>query len=115
MREGLTTVEVTEIHDRKITTETRKIPIFENGHVVRIATVVRDITEQERVRRENESVKERIRLLFEAIPHALYECDTNGIITLTNLGYSKITGYSMDELVSLSGQGCKAILKVPST
>jgi len=97
----LTTVEVTELGDCSITTETRKIPVFEAGGVVKVVTVIRDITEQERIRQEKKVSDERIRLLFETIPHALYECDRQGVITLTNSAYSKITGYSTDELVGM--------------
>ncbi|MFC1766520.1 PAS domain S-box protein [Planctomycetota bacterium] len=98
----LTTVEVTEAQGHKIATETRKIPVTDEvGQIGQVITVIRDITEQERVRKENEAAKERIQLLFETIPHALYECDKNGIITLTNSTYSKITGYAKNELVGM--------------
>jgi PAS domain S-box-containing protein len=97
----LTTVEATELQDRNITTETRKIPVFEAGCVVQVVTVIRDISEQERIRQEKQVSDERIRLLFETIPHALYECDRAGVISLTNAAYSKITGYSTEELVGM--------------
>ncbi|MFC1653019.1 PAS domain S-box protein [Planctomycetota bacterium] len=96
----LTTVEGTNTNGQIIITETRKIPVFnESDQVVRIITVIRDITEQEHIRKEHEATKERIRILFETIPHALYECDKDGIITFTNSAYSTITGYSKNELV----------------
>jgi len=101
----LTTVEVTQANGHEIATETRKIPVCDaSGHVTRLITIVRDITEPERVRKENEAAKERIRLLFETIPHALYECDRDGTITITNQAYSQITGYAKDELVGMSIQ-----------
>ena len=52
-------------------------------------------------RRRLKASEERIRFLFDAVPHALYECNTNGIITFTNAAYSRITGYSHDELVGM--------------
>ena len=97
----LTTVEVTEAQGREVATEARKIPVHENDQVVRVVTVVRDITEQERIKKESKAAEERIRVLFETIPHALYECDKNGIITLTNSAYSRITGYSKGELLGM--------------
>jgi len=45
----LTTTEVTWLGGRAVTTETRKIPLVENGEVQRVITVIRDITEQARV------------------------------------------------------------------
>ena len=52
--------------------------------------------------------EERIRFLFDAVPHALYECDTEGIITFTNAAYSRITGYSHGELVGMPIQNLMA-------
>ena len=42
----LTTEESVSIHNTQIYTETTKIPIFENGKVIRIATIIRDITDR---------------------------------------------------------------------
>lgn len=46
-REGriLTTEEVNPLNNREIITEIRKIPVLEGGRVVRVITVVRDVTE----------------------------------------------------------------------
>lgn len=54
--------------------------------------------------RKLKAKEERIRFLFDTIPHALYECNVSGIITFTNVAYSKITGYSQDELMGMSIQ-----------
>ena len=45
---ALVTEEISEVSGQKFITETRKIPIFEKKKVVRIITVVRDITEPNR-------------------------------------------------------------------
>jgi diguanylate cyclase (GGDEF)-like protein/PAS domain S-box-containing protein len=45
----LVTEESTKVGDRVFITETRKIPIFEQGKVARIVTAVRDITDKKRV------------------------------------------------------------------
>ncbi|MCP4454141.1 MAG: PAS domain S-box protein [Planctomycetes bacterium] len=39
--------------------------------------------------------------MFETIPHAVYECDKEGVITFTNSAYGKITGHSKEELVGM--------------
>jgi PAS domain S-box-containing protein len=99
--EVLTTEEVTDVHGHNVATETRKIPIYNGDRVERVVTVIRDITEQKRIRSQKKANEERIRLLFETIPHALYECNRDGIITLTNAAYAKITSYSKEELVGM--------------
>lgn len=42
------TEEVVKVRDKEFITETRKIPIIEKGKVVRVITVIRDITEHKR-------------------------------------------------------------------
>ncbi len=44
----LVTQETTRIGDREFVTESRKIPLMEEGRVVRVITVIRDMTEQKR-------------------------------------------------------------------
>jgi PAS domain S-box-containing protein len=44
----LVTQETTRISDREFVTESRKIPLMEEGRVVRVITVIRDMTEQKR-------------------------------------------------------------------
>ena len=48
----LVTEECIELDGRTVTTETRKIPVFEDGKVVRVITVIRDITERRRLEQE---------------------------------------------------------------
>ncbi|OYD15354.1 hypothetical protein CH333_05925 [candidate division WOR-3 bacterium JGI_Cruoil_03_44_89] len=48
----LVTVETNEFAGRKITTETRKIPILDGGRVTRIVTVIEDITVQKKAEEE---------------------------------------------------------------
>ncbi len=52
------------------------------------------------VAEELRSEKER-RSLFETVPYGFYECDTNGKIILANESYSRITGYSKDEILNM--------------
>ncbi|UCD33484.1 MAG: response regulator [Desulfobacterales bacterium] len=48
----LVTEETTRIKKEVITTEVRKIPIFEQGEIVRIITIIRDITQRKKVEKE---------------------------------------------------------------
>jgi PAS domain S-box-containing protein len=45
--------------------------------------------------------EKRYRALLETAPLAIYECDTNGLITLVNPSCSKLTGYSEEELLQM--------------
>ncbi len=56
----LTTEEVTRVAGGEITTETRKIPIRQEGRVVRVVTVVRDVTDRKRV---EEAIQRQTELL----------------------------------------------------
>ncbi len=62
--EILITEESTKIAGRELITETRKIPIFQEGKVVRIITAIRDITERKRA----EKVQTAIYRISEATP-----------------------------------------------
>ena len=45
---------------------------------------------------------DRLSVLLETIPHAVYECDKTGVITMTNSAYSRITGYDNDEIPGMN-------------
>ncbi len=41
--------------------------------------------------------EQRFRLLVEAVPHGIVECDIEGVITYTNPAYAKMHGYNNGE------------------
>jgi PAS domain S-box-containing protein len=45
--------------------------------------------------------EQRIRSLLETVPLGVTECDTAGLITLTNETFSRMTGYSKEEIVRM--------------
>ncbi len=56
---------------------------------------------------------DEIHSLLDALPHAVYECDTDGRIQFHNRAYSEITGYSSEEISGMHvwdfqvrGPGC---------
>jgi len=82
--EILVTVETNEIEYGRIVTETRKIPISDGNKVVRIVTVLRDITERmlaEEALRESETW---LRSTIESLPFDFFALDDEGRYILQN-------------------------------
>jgi len=77
--EPLVSDEVVIVGGNEIMTETRKIPILEDGRVTRVITVVRDITERSLMERALRQSESRYRFRFENSPTALWEEDFSGI------------------------------------
>ncbi|MFC1594603.1 PAS domain S-box protein [Candidatus Omnitrophota bacterium] len=100
----LLTEEVDEIEGREIITETRKIPIFEGGKVVQVATIVRDVTQRKKTEEKVYRSEEKYRFLFEkssAFSLIVGKDQTIQDInesSLANLGYSKAEVLGKDAL-----------------
>ncbi len=95
----LLTEEVNEVSGRVIVTETRKIPIVEKGEVVRVVTVVRDITERKRADEELKKVKNYLANVFNSMPSLLASMNLDGTITQWNQEAEKATGIHASEAV----------------
>jgi len=98
----LTTIEVNIINDYPITTETRKIPIVENGNVVRIITVIRDISEQKKTEQELREIAERYSNLFLHSNDAVFLHNLHGKILDANERAIEIFGYSKEEILNMN-------------
>ena len=91
----LTTEEIIRIAGEEIATETRKIPIRQGDRVVRVVTVIRDITDRKRAERQ---ICERARII-DSTTDSVIKTDTSGIVTLWNRGAEKIFGYTSAEMM----------------
>ncbi len=80
----LVTEESTTIKDMEFITETRKIPIFGNGRVARVVTIVRDITERKRADETLRESEKRYRALAEAAPDMIFIVDSEGYVKYVN-------------------------------
>jgi PAS domain S-box-containing protein len=65
----ITTEESIRIHGKEVITETKKIPVFAGSNVIKVITIMRDITERKKVeeemKRNREELSERIKELEE--------------------------------------------------
>ena len=94
----LITEEITAVDGREIITETRKIPIYSDGMVGRILTVIRDITDRKRTEKRLRESEERFRETVDLLPTVIVEFDTEGYITyVNNYGYQML-GYSPSDV-----------------
>ncbi|NHK32372.1 MAG: PAS domain S-box protein [Asgard group archaeon] len=120
---SLTTTGETILKDRSVITETRKIPILEEDKVVRVITIIRDISEEKIIEKQLFESELKHRLLFDnssdgiiTYNERLEILDANQRI-LKNLGYvkkellnKKITDI-MDKVSSENFKECNEIIK----
>ncbi|MFO8007335.1 MAG: PAS domain S-box protein, partial [Candidatus Brocadiia bacterium] len=98
----LRTEETTEVGGRHIITETRKIPVVENGQVIRVVTAIRDVTEHRRAQKALEESERRYRELWDQAPAAYHIIDPEGIIQRVNQTELDMLGYGAEEMVGHS-------------
>ena len=94
----LITEEITTVDDREIITETRKIPIYTDGLVGWVVTVIRDITDRERVEKELRESETSFRELADLLPQSVFELDLKGNFTYSNRCGFETFGYTREDL-----------------
>jgi two-component system cell cycle sensor histidine kinase/response regulator CckA len=82
--ETLLTTESNKIDSATLISETRKIPIVQDGNVIQVITVMRDITEQCRVEEALAEERNLLRTLIDALPDNIYAKDLEGRLMLIN-------------------------------
>lgn len=90
-----TYIEIRHANGSKILIEAYERPIIKNGKVVGIQGVAHDITEKTRI-------EEKLRLLNRAIDQSnvsVYITDINGNIEYINPQFTKVTGYTYEEVI----------------
>ncbi|MDP8216857.1 MAG: diguanylate cyclase [Candidatus Kaelpia imicola] len=102
----MTTVEKNRVRSWYIITQTKKIPVIENDHVVRVVTVIRDITEPKRIKEELiKSEREKSLILNSICEHVIYH-DLYGKMVWVNKAAADSVNKKQEELV---GKNCYSV------
>ena len=100
--EILITEETNWFGEKEVTTVTRKIPILEDGKVIRVATVVEDITERKQAEQALHESEARYRNIFEGVQDAIFVESPSGEILDVNQRACEMFGYSHAEFLAKS-------------
>lgn len=92
----LITMESTPLPDRNVITETRKIPIFSEGKVKQVITIIRDITESKEMQDHLKESEEKFRVITEQSFIGVV-IEQGFDIKYGNQQFSTILGYSTEE------------------
>ena len=72
----------------------------ERGELIGFAKITRDMTEREQARQRLVESEARFRRLVDAVvDYAIFQLDTNGVISTWNSGAQRIKGYSAEEII----------------
>lgn len=89
-------------------------PLFDaTGDFRGVVAIITDITDRYVQERQREDSREALRSLFEYNPDTVYVLDMDGRLKDVNAAGSRLTGYSREELLSLSWQPITAAEDLP--
>ncbi len=97
--EILSTEESTRVGDQEFVTETRKIPVIEEGSVTRVVTVIHDITKQKRIEEALRQSESQFRGMVEHSFDAIASVDLEGRITYVSPAVKRTLQYEPEELI----------------
>jgi len=100
--ETLVNEEQVEVGSRTLTTEVRKIPVFENDQVVRVVTVIRNITVRKQAESALRESEERYRTLAEAAHDTIFVVDREDRISYVNEYGAKSLGRRPEDIIGAS-------------
>ncbi|NVM34662.1 MAG: PAS domain S-box protein [Candidatus Lokiarchaeota archaeon] len=85
------------LNEKEIFTETRKIPIFSEGNVSQVITIIRDITESKKMEIQLKESEENFRNMITNLDEGYYKVEWEGNLIYHNPTYTKIAGYDLNE------------------
>ncbi|MFX0028142.1 MAG: PAS domain S-box protein [Candidatus Hermodarchaeota archaeon] len=93
----LITTENTILADHEIITETRKIPIFHEGKVEQIITIIRDITESKEMEDQLKKSEEKYRNMVNNLDVGFYKGEYQGKLLMYNQAAKRILGLTKED------------------
>ena len=99
---SMITEERTHLADREIVTETRKFPILEAGEVIRVITVIRDITQRKHAEEQLHETQRALQTLMSNLPGMAYRCrnEPGWPMEIVSQGSLDLTGYPPGALMN---------------
>ncbi|MDY7075348.1 MAG: GAF domain-containing protein [Chloroflexota bacterium] len=94
----LITEEMVGIEGREFFTETRKVPVWEDGGVTHVVTIVRDITERQRTEKALREQREELQLILDTMPATIWFKDTENRFIRVNEAAAKSVGMSVEDI-----------------
>jgi PAS domain S-box-containing protein len=92
--EMVVTEEATTLAGRDYFTETRKVPVMEEGSIDKVITIVRDITEQKRAAEALQRSEEKYRNIFENAIEGIFQTTPDGRYLSVNPALARMYGYA---------------------
>ncbi len=89
----LITMETTKLDDQDVITETRKIPIFSEGKVEQVITILRDITENTEMENQLKESEEKFRTMVNNLDVGFYKGEYKGNLLMHNQALNRILGF----------------------
>ena len=95
----LITTETTILPNANVITETRKIPIFSEGKVEQIITIIRDITESKEMENQLKKSEEKFRNMVNNLDVGFYRGELKGKLKMHNQAFNRILGLGPNKSV----------------
>ncbi len=89
----------TEYEGMRIFTETKKIPIKENGKVSKVVTIMRDATEIKNMEEALKEIADKYSTIVELAHEGICIDDENERIIYANKAFADMLGYKKDEII----------------
>ncbi|MFW9823587.1 MAG: PAS domain S-box protein [Candidatus Thorarchaeota archaeon] len=109
----LVTIETTTLPELNVVTETRKIPIFSEGEVNQVITILRDITESKEMENQLRESEEKYRNMVDNLDVGFYKGEYQGKLLMHNQALTRIMGLNPND--NIIGIESSQFFKNPET